>query len=121
MVPIFNRMKSENKNDVKAELISLLYKNAYFSIILSLIVACALGYQFIQEKDLVLSLSWLITTLLILVYRSVTLYKFQKSPARYSLDAWKYAFYLGIFLMGLMWGMAGLFFNFTAEPEHWFF
>ena len=121
MVPIFNRMKSENKNDVKAELISLLYKNAYFSIILSLIVACALGYQFLQEKDPVLALSWLITTLLILVYRSVTLYKFQKSPARYSLDAWKYAFYLGIFLMGLMWGMAGLFFNFTAEPEHWFF
>lgn len=112
-----------NKKRLYAEQVKILYSNSEFSmlasIINSIILTVILWNQFNKNHLLI----WFSAVLLISLGRYYLIYKYKKSMASryYKADKWCKLMFTGIFLIGIVWGTAGVvFFPVNSLPHQTF-
>jgi PAS domain S-box-containing protein len=97
-----------NKNILlNTERVKLLYKNASFSMIASLINSSVLAVIFWKVLDHTNIISWVISILLVTAFRYVDVAKFLRTAAPDPSQALR-RFTLGTSLSGIAWGLAGV-------------
>jgi len=97
-------MDKNTKLKVNTELLGLLYNSSAFSLLIILVIAIVLIFQFWYEKESIWSLIWLAGIAIVILFRYLTLKQFQKSRDQYSDTLWKNIFSAYIFLTGCFWG-----------------
>ena len=113
-------MNRKLRQAVRAEQISLLYKNVGVALLASVIIASALTLALWQESPNSLQMVWQLAILVLsgVGYYLVTVYN--RTRQRFSENTWLGLFLVGIFLAGVLWGSLGLFFSPQTNLTHWF-
>ena len=114
-----------NKNfleSISVEQVKLLYSNASFSLLATIIIAPALALALsfwtdIQETILV---GWLLSIFFVTGIRYALVQAFRKNQKRCSSSRWLGLFLAGTFIAGSLWGLSGIFFTPEDELFKWF-
>ena len=105
---------------ISAEQLKMLYSNATFSLLASVVIAPALLVTMWHESQSSLHIIWLAAILVVTAARYYLVQQFKCSEQRLSQGTWLGLFLVGTFLAGGLWGLIGLFFSPATDLSHWF-
>lgn len=105
---------------VSAEQIKLLYGNAVFSLLASVIIAPAVTLAIWDETQSRVHTTWLLAILLVTGARYYLTQKYKYSEQSFSQGTWLGLFLAGTFLAGVTWGLMGFFILPSMDMNHWF-